>query len=175
MPLVSPDLTAVIRHLSGHRRGQVDVVTGKTRDIVVGASKEVEIALRDSGSGTDAIARLHRAGPTYELEVLSGQDVWVNRERVSGIRLLCSGDLIEPGLGGALLRYRLYPPGVVPVKSLAEIFYDSVDGARSDGRTGAFFARFARDLATQTTVGFRIWILVCFSVLALSAALLSMR
>ena len=175
MPLVSPDLTAVIRHLSGHRRGQVDVVTGKTRDIVVGGSKEVEIELRDSASGTDGIARLHRAGPTYELEVLAGQSLWVNRERVSGSRLLCSGDLIEPGSGGALLRYRLYQPDVVPLKSLAEIFYDSVDGARSDGRTGAFFARFARDVATQTTVGIRIGLLVFFSVLVISVAIMSLR
>lgn len=180
MPLVSPELIAVIRFLSGRRRGQIETVTGKTLEIAAGGDMDVRIQLPESGDGADCVARLHRAGPTYELEVVSDQPLWVNGERVSGNRLLGSGDLIELGQGGPLLRYRLYPPGVVPRNSLAEVFSDSVDGARADGqssigRTGTFVARFTHDLATQTALWFRIWVLVLMTALIISVSLLVVR
>jgi len=180
MDLVSPELRAVIRHLSGQRRGQVETVTGKTLEIFVGDNMDVRILSPAAGESPGCVARLHRAGPTYELEVVADQNVWINGEKVSGNRLLCSGDLLEVGHGGPLLRYRLYPPGVVPKKTLAEVFSDCVDGARVDGRsgigrTGKFFARFTHDLATQTTLWFRIWILVLITALVISVALLAVR
>jgi len=180
MRLVSPDLTAVIRHLSGRRRGQVETVADKTREITVDDDADVRIRTPDPEDGAGCIARLHSAGPTYELEVVPDRDVWVNGERVAGNRLLCSGDLIELGHGGPLLRFRLYPPGEVPRKSLAEVFSDSVDGAKSDGRTGigrtgTFIARFSHDLVTQTSTWFRVWVMTLITVLVISVALLAVR
>ena len=60
--------------------------------------------------------------------------VWVNGEPVQR-RVLVSGDLIEVGSGGPVLRYRLYAPGSRPFKSFREVFNDCLDSARYGGRS----------------------------------------
>ncbi|MDJ0955878.1 MAG: trypsin-like peptidase domain-containing protein, partial [Arenicellales bacterium] len=112
-----------------------------------------------------------------ELEVTGDSEVWINGVRVTENRVLESGDLLELGHTGPVLRFRLYPPGVLPKKSLAEALADSLDGARADGRSnigkaGWFFTRFAHDLATQTTAWFRVWVLVLITLLILSIVVL---
>ena len=160
VPLVSPELTAVIRHLSGLRRGHAEAVVERTLEILVGADAEVTIRVPGASEPSGRAALLHRAGPTYELEAASGSGVCVNGEPFTGHRLLSSGDLIELEGSDALLRFRLYSPGVIPTKSLAEIFSDSMDGARRDsqsrlGRLGSFVKRFVHDAATQTAARIR--------------------
>ena len=172
---------AVLRHLSGVRRGQVEALEEKTLNLLKGADMDVQALSPDvTADDGDTIAKLHRAGQTYELEVMARHTVWINGERTAGNHLLRSGDLIELGQGGPVVRFRLFPPGVVPKKTIAEVFADSVDGARADGRsamgkTGSFLSRFTHDLATQTTLWFRIWVLVLITTLVISIAVLAVQ
>lgn len=169
--------TAVLRYISGGRRGQVSMLRDRTVHVIRGADQDLRIVPADGVIEADCVATLHRSGTTYELEVIADNEVWVNGERVSKNRVLKSGDLLELGHTGPVLRYRLYPPGVLPKKTLAEAFSDSLDGARSDGRSniekaGWFFTRFAQDLATQTTLWFRAGVLIMIALLIVSVAVL---
>ena len=144
---------------------------------VRGRDQDIDIIAPNGHSEADSVAALHRSGVTYELEVTGDNEVWINGVRVSENRVLKSGDLLELGHTGPVLRFRLYPPGVLPKKSLAEALVDSLDGARVDGRSnigkaGSFFTRFAKDLATQTTTWFRVWVLVLITLLILSVVIL---
>lgn len=164
MPLVSPELTAVVRHLSGRRRGRAEAVEDRVLEVAVGVDGEACIRPPDPADGADCAVRLHRAGPTYVLEAAAGSEILVNGELVPGNRLLGSGDLIEFGYGGPLLRLRLYPPDAIPAITLSEVFSDSMAGARFDsrsriGQTGSFVARFVQDLATRTAAAFRASVL----------------
>ncbi len=91
--------------------------------------------------------------------------------------MLNSGDLLEIGHTGPVLRFRTYPPGAAPKKTLAEAFADSLDGAKADGhsrlgRITWFLTNITKDLATQTSLWFRIWVLVVLTALVLSIVVL---
>ncbi len=168
--------TAVLRYLSGTHRGRVVELRDKTMHIIRGAEPDIRIAPADGVIEADCIATLHRSGSTYELEIIADNEVWVNGERVTS-KVLGSGDLLELGHTGPVLRFRLYPPGVAPKKTLAEAFSDSLNGARSDGRSnigkaGWFFTRFAQDLVTQTTLFFRLGVLLLIALLVVSVVVL---
>ena len=172
--------TAVLRHLSGSRRGYAEILGEKTLLLIRGRNQDINIIAPDGHPEADSVATLHRAGLTYELEVTGDNEVWINGVRVTENRVLKSGDLLELGHTGPVLRFRLYPPGVLPKKTLAEALADSLDGARADGRSnlgkaGSFFTRFAYDLATQTTAWFRIWVLVLITLLILSIVVLAVQ
>lgn len=169
--------TAVLRYLSGTRRGQVETLCSRTLHIIRGKDQDVHIVPADGVVETDCVATLHRFGNTYELEIIADAEVWVNGERVTDNRVLASGDLLELGHTGPVLRFRLYSPGVLPKKTLAEAFSDSLDGARSDGRSniskaGWFFTRFTHDLVTQTTLWFRVGVLALIALLIISVVVL---
>ena len=169
--------TAILRYLSGTRRGRVESLRDKTVHVIRENERDVRVVPANGVIEADCIATLHRSGVTYELEVIADNEIWVNGERVIENRVLGSGDLLELGHAGPLLRFRLYPPGVRPKKTLAEAFSDSLNGARSDGRSkigkaGWFFSRFVHDLATQTTLFFRLSVLLLIVLLVISVIVL---
>lgn len=95
----------------------------------------------------------------YEVESFPGAGIWINGERVQR-RALVSGDLLEIGEGGPVLRFRLYKPGSPAHKSMAEAFADCRDCARHGGknplhRAGILLARAPTELATQTSLLWR--------------------
>lgn len=166
--------------LSGPRRGRSEVLDQKTYHIVMGADEAVRIMEPDGERIEDVQATLHRATGAYELEVAAGHSIWVNGEQVKKSRLLKSGDLLEIGHGGPVVRYRPYPPGEVPRKTFAEALADSLNGAKADGRTGLgrtsrFLTNFTLDLATHTTLWFRIWVLIITTILVISVAILVLQ
>ena len=169
--------TAVLRYLSGTRRGQVETLRSKTLYIIKDNEQDLRIVPADGIIEANCVSTLHRSGTTYELEVIGGNDVWVNGERVTENWILRSGDLLELGHTGPVLRFRLHPPGVSPKKTLAEAFADSLDGARSGGRSSIsklswFFTRFTHDLATQTTLWFRASVIALIVLLIISVLVL---
>lgn len=174
-PLV--DVIPVAVFLSGRRRGQMEKLERETLRITRGPGAEIRFLTPDEEGAREYHATLHRSGATYELEVTPDRSVWVNGERVEESRILQSGDLVEIGQSGPVIRYRLYPAGAAWRKSITEVFADSVDGARADGLTTLgrgtrFLANVTRDLATQTSLWFRIWLLVLLTLLVVSVALL---
>jgi serine protease Do len=167
----------LIVHLSGIRRGTTQRLRG---DILrIGASPEVEIRVSPEPCVKARHATLHRKGQTYELLVEPGEEVWINGERKREA-LLASGDLLEIGRDGPILRFRLYPPGSDASKTFSEAFSDSVDCARysSDSRLGraAFFlARAPREIVTQTSRPLRITIAVLLGTVLLTTGYLTYR
>jgi S1-C subfamily serine protease len=171
-------MTPVFMHLSGHLRGTGTVLRNKT--IQVNVDPGAELVFGEPSAERDHLTRyalLHRAGDSYELEVLGDNEVWCNGGRVR-THTLRSGDLIEFGPGGPLVRYRLVADGAHIQKSIMEIFSDSVGSARRDhlslpARTGAFFSTLARDLSTHTTLAFRVTVVVAIIGLGVMVFLLN--
>lgn len=163
--------------LSGPRRGHSEVLEQQTYHIVMGADEAVRIMVPDGESIEEIQATLHQAADSYELEVAAGHSIWVNGEQVQAHRKLRPGDLLEIGQGGPMVRYRFCPPGAIPRKTFAEAVLDSFDGAQADGRSQlgkitAFVVNIVQDLVTQTTLWFRIWVVIILTLLVISMVIL---
>ena len=163
--------------LSGPRRGHMQQLTEKTLLVVVAANEEVRVFPPDGELPAQHHATLHRSGDTYEIEVAKGQAVWVNGSRIAENQVLRSGDLLEIGQGGPMLRFRTYPQGPIPRKTVAEMFADCIDGARVDGlsawgRTTRFISNLFLDARLHSTMWFRIWVVVILTVLVASIVVL---
>lgn len=159
----------VVIHLSGSRRGETSRLRGPT--LRIGTAPGVEI--RVTG---DAVAEHHATlslrGSTYVVRAEPGREVWVNGDPVDAFTLQ-SGDLLEIGEGGPVLRFRLYPPGSPAHKSVGEIFADCVECARLAGSSPAIRATVllgtaARELTTQASWRVRA-VLVAILVAAVGA------
>lgn len=161
--------------LSGRRRGTLQRLVGKTLRLAVDSEARVRISDPLDPSVADHLVTLHLAGDTYELEVATGAQVWVNGDAVTHSKLLRGGDLIELGRAGPVLRYRFYAPGARPQRSVADVLADGVNGVRHERRAPltrllALVAGVAKDLATQTSLWFRIWVIGLLSVLVIVVA-----
>ncbi len=170
---------AMLAQLSGSRRGRSDRISGET--LLVGTSGESDVRLpTDHDPPPGPIhAVLRSRGVTYEIEAAAGQSLWVNGESVEKI-LLASGDLLEMGKGGPILRFRLYPPDSPAYKRVSEAFADCRDCARySDrgalGRAAMVAFGMRRELATETSRKFRASVMMLLVALVASTALLTWR
>lgn len=164
----------VIVHLSGSRRGTTQRLRGDD-DLRLGKSPEVEIAVSPEPQVADHHATLHRQGLTYELVAEPGEKIWVNGAPVER-HTLASGDLLEIGKDGPVLRYRIYAPGTRVRKTLAEAFDDSVRSARAEtqnpmGQAALVIAGSLRDFATKTSLWFRIVMVVLAALLVVTVLL----
>ena len=167
----------VIVVLSGPHRGHTTVLTDKVYRIILQPDEALLILGADEERAAEYHASLHRISNTYEISMAPEHDAWVDGERIRGSRVLKSGDVVEVGHGGPLFRYRLYPPGMIPRKTITEAVVDSIHGAHADGRTrwgrmSRLLANLTRELATQTTLWFRFWVLVVLTVVVISIAIL---
>lgn len=180
MPSENQSKRAVIRYISGSRRGLAQHLDQKTYFIIRAGSDDISIVVPNHQPEPELIATFHRHGVTYEVEVKPDQEVWVNGEKVANSRILESGDLLELGHAGPVVRLRLYPEGVTPQKTLAETLVDSIDSAKAEGHSrigtaGKFITGFTHDLATQTTVWFRFWLLVLITLVIASIVILVLQ
>jgi Pseudouridylate synthases, 23S RNA-specific len=158
-------MVPVVDILSGRRRCQREALSQETYCIVMEPGEALLFLEPDGERTRDFYATLHRAGDTYELEVIPQHDIWVNGREVKVNRMLESGDLLEIGHGGPVFRYRMYPSGMPVTKTVTEAVVDSFSGAQVDGhtrlgKTSRFLTNITRDLATQTTLWFRLWLLI---------------
>lgn len=165
----------VVVHLSGARRGTTQRLRGDRLRIGTGPESEIHVAHEPMVASRHAT--LVRRGATYELETTSEHPVWVNGQPAEQ-RVLVSGDVLEIGRDGPLLRYRLYPPGSRAYKSPAEAFSDCVECARysSDspmGRAAVLLAGTSKELVTQTSVLFRTLVVFALIALVLTVILLA--
>jgi serine protease Do len=170
---------AVIVHLSGPRRGATDRLAGEF--LTIGSSEEADVHLvdLDPGHKPDIRGGLVCRGATYELVAEPGRKVWVNGVETSRTDL-DSGDVIEVGRGGPLLRYRLYPPESAAYKTVAEAFDDCLECTKHGEagrirRATAFAVGFPRELLTQTSRVFRATVMVALLGLGVSTTVLARR
>jgi S1-C subfamily serine protease len=167
----------VIVHLSGSRRGATQRLRGDL--LRIGTGVDVEVRVSPEPSVRPRHATLHRRGNTYELLVEPRQEVWLNGEKVHEA-VLASGDVLEIGQDGPILRFRLYAAGTPAAKTLSEAFSDCVDCARYGasspvGRATAFLTGVPKEIATQTSLTFRMTMLTLIALLLLSTGLLTWR
>lgn len=155
----------VVVHLSGRYRGRIQRITEDRAAIGTGHDAEIRFSAEDLTPGLSDLpafgpyAVLKRRGETYELRAALEADVWVNGRRTEQ-RLLESGDVMEIGEGGPVLRFRLYPPGSRAYKSVSEVFSDCAECARHGRsvahRAGVLLARPPMELLTRTSPMVRV-------------------
>ena len=90
----------VMVYMSGRYRGKVEPLTDNT--VLIARDEHSGVRVGATAESADEVpVRLHRAGDSYELEVMPEQLVWVNAERTQS-RLLESGDVLEIGRDGPI-------------------------------------------------------------------------
>ena len=166
--------------LSGPGRGRSETLSEKTCYIKLGEDESVNFIVPDGEEVRDHHATLHRYKDTYEIEVAAEHNIWVNGHQVMESHVLASGDLLEIGHKGPLLRYRIYPDGHIARKSFNELVSDCFYCARAEdgtrvGKSYRFISSLTHDLATQTTLWFRIWVVIILTLLVISIAFLIMQ
>lgn len=168
----------VVSFLAGSRRGDTLRLGGD--ELTIGSDQAADIVLPPD---TEPLplphhATLRRRGQTYEVLAKPGGGVWVNGESVEQL-VLASGDVLEIGRDGAVLRFRLYDADAAPYKSLPEVFSDCLECAQAeDGmvRKATTLARVVpRELATQTTRRFRIATVVAVTGVAVATGFVARR
>ncbi len=168
--------------LSGSRRGTTQFLRDDTVHIAVSARGDAQIigATRqkhtDAAAGGLSVGTLERRGQTYELKVARGTALWVNGEQVESM-VLASGDVLELGRPGTVLRFRLYPADRGPYKTMAEAFSDCVDCAQYGGaglveRTGILLSGIPWELATQTRPAVRVGLVAIMALLVFATGAL---
>lgn len=161
MPDRRTDLLPVLVHLSGDQRGRAELIDGESVPLYQVGKGTAGVR---AGGPNEPMAALERRGQSFEIVAPAGRTVWVNGEQVSRL-VLASGDVIELGAGGPVLRFRLHERSSAAYKSLTEVFSDCWACARYD-RGGAlkqaavFLGGVPMELATRTTRAFRLMVLV---------------
>lgn len=171
--------TAVLVYLSGSRRGESVALWDDEVRIGTDASMDLTLPPDTEPIPAPHHVTLRRRGGSFELSSEPGRAVWVNGEPVDRI-VLASGDVIEVGRDGAVLRFRIYPPGAAPRPSVAEVFSDCVECARHGAQTavsraGMLLAGLPRDLATRTSWLFRAVVVLTLIALGTATWALSRR
>lgn len=165
---------AALEHLSGPSCGSVTWLGGVPLDVFLSPKGFLKVAKLHPGEGReDLVARLHPVGESYELEAPEGVPLWVNGGRVDR-RLLRNCDTIEFGEKGPLSRFRLHQDDQPLRKSLGEIVSDEVAYLRSSRqpfgtRLLRAFGEGLRQIAGQTTILFRLGVVLAISALAVLA------
>ncbi len=157
----------VIVHLSGARRGTTQRLKGPR--LRIGTAPDVEIHVAHEPSVAVHHATMTRRGLSYELSGEGESPIWVNGQRVEDT-ILDSGDVIEVGRDGPILRFRLYPAGSRAYKSPQEAFSDCIHCAKNSssssvGQAARMVAITPRELATQTSVWFRASMILALAIL----------
>ena len=194
--LGEPSPYAAMVHLSGRRRGTSQLLSDDRVTVGSSAADQVLVAEpAEAGTGTPikgarryisvagdpgrTLATLEKRGQTYELRAGLGAEVFVNGEPVESL-VLASGDVLEIGKGGTVLRFRLYPAARGPYKSMREAFSDCIDCARHGGhgvldRTGIVLAGVPYELATKTTPAMRVTFLALLFLLLVTTGVAIVR
>ena len=124
-------------------------------------------------------ATLRCRGTTYEVVAEGDSEVWVNGGQVKRFTL-ASGDVLEIGRDGAVLRYRVYDAGVAPYKTMTQVFSDCLDCARNSdrgpvGRAAMVLTDLPKQLATQTARTFRVGVITLLILLGMGTVVLARR
>lgn len=149
------NLQPILVHLSGTQRGRAELLLGDEVPLEIIENRGAKIA---PGKGKPA-AVLRRRGSSFEIEAAEGRQLWINGEPTTHL-VLASGDVIELGSGGPVVRFRLQPPGTGTYKSVQDVFGDCWACAKYDGggwiqQTRLLIGGIPMELATRTTLFFR--------------------
>ena len=174
-----PRPTPVLVHLSGSIRGHSHPLSGNEIKIGTGAGMDLRLPLDTELLPAPHHATLRCRGATYEVVAEGDSEVWVNGEQVNRFTL-ASGDVLEIGRDGAVLRYRVYDAGVAPYKTMTQVFSDCLDCARNSdrspvGKAAMVLTDLPKQLATQTNRTFRLAVMTVLILLGSGTVLLARR
>lgn len=169
----------VIVHLSGRRRGRTSRPAGDYLRIGTFPGAEIPLAGAPGEVPPEEYAVVRRQGDLYEIDVAPGKEIFVNGDPVDR-RVLASGDVLEIGQGGPVLRFRVFPAGASTRKSFAQAMADCTECARRGsgtrlGRLAILLRAAPRELISQTTWPVRAVIFGPVLVLAAAVALFAWR
>ncbi len=169
-------LVPLLVHLSGARRGRADRLAGEVIPLCVHPGRTAAPDLTPSAVG---VATLHRRGGSYEIVSGEGTPIWVNGEQVTRL-VLASGDVIELGAGGPVVRFRLQEAGTEGSKSIQDVFSDCWACARYDGggiwqQAKLLLGGVPMELATRTTMVFRVSVAALIVILGISTVVIGRK
>jgi len=157
-PAAGP-LRAAVVYLTGRRAGTTIWPRGDYLRIGTMAGAEIPLTPTAGEVPPEEYGIIRRVGQEFELDPAPGKQILVNGDPADQ-RLLATGDVIEIGPGGPMLRVRLYP-APASGKPLRHALRDSLECARRS-RTGRWrrwmaVARYLpAELLTQTARAVRI-------------------
>lgn len=166
--------TASLEILTGPARGTASWLTGSTLEVSLNDADMIRVAEAGSSPLEDGVvARLHRSGASYEIEALDETALWINGNRVES-KQLEQRDLIEFGDKGPLSRFRLHRQGDRLRRSLGDMLDDAIDYTRVSRKPWQVRWRralgdFSRDFALETTLFFRVAVVIALTILAVIA------
>lgn len=152
---MSEELRDVLLHLTGPDRGARLRLAGD--HLVVGTAAEADVRVRSDREPSVARhhATLHREGEGWILAAEPGRELFVNGEPFTAGRVV-SGDVLQLGSDGPLLRLRRQVGSGTDYKSLREALVDCVDCARYgedslSGQAAVLLRSMPRELLTATS------------------------
>lgn len=175
-PAVDPfsnqdDTLVILDHLSGYHRGTRDTLMAD--EVKIGSSANVDIHFPAAKVPNVAPihAHLYKADNGFHIRASENTTVLVNDKAIHDTHLF-TGDLIQLGSDGPLLRFRLYQEAKRSYKSVREAVTDCIDCAKKEsnnpiGRTIALLRGIPAQMPqlsplTRTFMLFTIVILVGF-------------
>lgn len=165
------DLIPVLVFLSGSRRGATIRLSGDKITVGSDPTRDVPLPPDTEPLPLPLHATLERRGQSYEVVAAPGAELWINGEPEDRL-VLASGDVLELGRDGAVLRYRLYEERRLPYKTVPEIFSDCLECVRAErgvlAKAEALATVLPRELATRSTRTFRA--LTVLTLIAIAAA-----
>ena len=162
--------TASLEILTGPARGTAFWLNESALDISLNNADMIRIAPA-GGEPLEGgfVARLHQHGSGYEIEARQQKPLWINGNQVE-TKQLQQRDLVEFGDKGSLARYRIHHQGDRLKRSLRDMLGDCIDYTRVSRKPRAARLKkalqdFTRDFLVETTLLFRISVVVALVVL----------
>lgn len=168
---MSKDYTAILEQLTGASRGLATRIEEDEVFAVLHADRTLRFAgateLADEG---EILALLTRTETDYAISRIGNQDFWINK-RLTEAANLRDGDMIEFGETGPMVRYHRFA-GSLPLRwTVGEMASDTLAYLRFSRKPLGYRLRhaalqFGGRLIWQTTVAYRITVLVAIAALA---------
>ena len=164
------DSVAVLVHQTGPSKRTVSWLKGSILEVFLSPRRLIRVEEKQPGESRDGvIARLRRIEGSYEIEARDRGTILVNGEPIT-VQMLKHGDMIEFGDIGPLSRFRLYQRDRPVRKSLGELISDGFVYLRVSRRPliqrlGYAFGGLATRLMSETTLLFRLGVVVAISTL----------
>ena len=154
-------------HLSGPNRGQT--ITYDSKRLIFGSGADADIRYPTGRSVTEQHAELTfvEEGCAFYLKALAGK-AFVNRREISEV-ILKQGDLLEIGVGGPKLRFRIDTSDGKPCKPVRLALRDAREVGQESGLV-ASTQSLGRDLFTQANWPTRMALLVVLVAVVIGSA-----
>lgn len=160
---------AALEHLTGPSRGTLTWLAEPMLDIRLDSHGLISVG--PPKEDDSAIARLRRTDKGHIIEALGDDPLWVNRIQITSAHLH-NHDMIEFCARGPISRYFVYDGGHRIHQTVAGIFSDAFGYFRASRkpahqRSIVAIAQVFKRLGRETTVLFRLGVLLAISMLAL--------